>query len=133
MSKRILSLALTALLVCALGFSSPMHAQVRTEERTPTAAQVEAVVARLRDNLRVEENSGRDSFTTNTRPETAARFAFPQTQTARRNNLSSSAKVGIGLGIAATVAVIIAVAISRNNDRQNFSSGPIICVTSPCP
>lgn len=135
MWKKTLSLALGALVVCASNFSTPTFAQSSSEVSAPTTAQIEAAIARLRDEFRADRRASGDRvvITDTSRREFNA-LTFPQSQAARRNNLSAGAKIGIGVGIAAAIAIIIAVALSGDDNNNEAPFDPRCGgIRAPCP
>lgn len=122
MFRRILSLALVALLVNAVAVR-PAEAGSKEDKQARLAGKVKASVLKLgtgeasrvrvtlRDKTRVEgyvSAAGEESFTV-TDPKTglATTVAYPQVRSVKGNNLSTGAKIAIGAGVAAAVVLLI--------------------------
>ena len=130
MWRKTLSLALDALLVCAMCFGSPTFAQTIPKEGAPTAAQAEAAIARLREEFKAGRRAGGDPPTiTGTSRKEFKSLTFPQSQTTRGNNFSTGAKIGIGVAVAAAVVIIITVASGGSGERH---VPPPYCDPGPC-
>ena len=122
MTRKILSLALAALLVNAAGMPAA-YAGTKEEKQARLDAKVRANILRLgtgeaarvkvvlRDKTKVEgyvSAAGDESFTV-TDPKTGAAtaVAYPQVRSVKGNNLSTGAKIAIGAGVAAAVVFLI--------------------------
>ncbi|HEY0004734.1 MAG TPA: hypothetical protein VGB17_07960 [Pyrinomonadaceae bacterium] len=120
--RRILSLALMALLLGAVGLR-PVYADSKAEKEARFAEKVKEgigklgtgaaarVEVKLRDQRKLKGyigEAGEDSFSVvDDKTGAATRVAYPQVQKVKGNNLSTGAKIAIGLGVAVTILVIL--------------------------
>lgn len=122
MSKRILSLALAALLFGMAGIK-PVYADSKSEKDAQFADKVKKDINRLgtgtatRIEVKLRDKrtlkgyigeAGEEGFSVvDAKTGTATKVLYPQVQKVKGNNLSTGAKVAIGLGIAAAILAIL--------------------------
>ena len=146
--KKILSLALSALIIHAAGFALLAdESQKDKAKRALLAAEIKSGVAAIgegksaRVRVLLNDKSKYHGYVTeiaedyfvvaDARTGATAPIAYGEVKGIKGNNLSTGAKIGIGVAVAAAV-VIIAAIIARGGDEER-PNGQIICVTSPCP
>ena len=147
--KKILSFALSALMIHAAGFAllagetgkdKAKRALLVSEVKSGVAAIGVGESARVRVLLNDKSKYhgyiteiGEDYFVVaDAKTGATAQIAYSEVKGIKGNNLSTGAKIGIGVAVAAAV-VIIAAIISRGGGDKQSPSGQIICVTAPCP
>ncbi|HKR02110.1 MAG TPA: hypothetical protein VJT09_15635 [Pyrinomonadaceae bacterium] len=147
--KKILSLALVALMIHAASFTL-LAGETRKErmKRAMLAAEVKTGIAAigtgksarvrvlLTDKTRYHgyvTEIGEDHFVVaDAKTGVTSPIAYAEVAGIKGNNLSTGAKIGIGVAVAAAVVIIAAIIASSGGDDQK-PSGQIICVTTPCP
>jgi hypothetical protein len=122
MSKRILSLALVALLFSGAGIK-PVYADSKAEKEARFAEKVKKdinklgtgeatrIEVKLRDQRTLKGyigEAGEEGFSVvDAKTGTATKVLYPQVQKVKGNNLSTGAKIAIGLGILAAILTIL--------------------------
>ncbi|MGB9180758.1 MAG: hypothetical protein WCB68_16115 [Pyrinomonadaceae bacterium] len=122
MSKRILSLALVALLFGVVAIK-PVYADSKAEKEARFAEKVKKdinklgtgtetrIEVKLRDKRTLKGyigEAGEEGFSVvDAKTGTATKVLYPQVQKVKGNNLSTGAKIAIGLGILAAVLAIL--------------------------
>jgi len=122
MFKKLLSLALVALLINSIGMTQAFAAsneekdarfaeKVKTNVMKLGVGEAARVEVKLRDKTKLKgyiSAANAESFTvTDTKTGIATTVAYPQVKSVKGNNLSTGAKIAIGVGIAATILFII--------------------------
>ena len=122
MSKRILSLAMAALMLSMVGIK-PAYAYSKEEKEARFAERVKKdinklgtgeatrIEVKLRDKRTLKGYVGEaveDGFSVvDAKTGTATKVLYPQVQKVKGNNLSTGAKIAIGLGVVVAILTIL--------------------------
>lgn len=122
MSKRILSLALAALMLNVVGMK-PVYADSKAEKEARFAEKVKKeinklgtgeetrVEVKLRDTRKLKGyigETGDEGFSVvDAKTGAATKVLYPQVQKVKGNNLSTGAKIAIGLGVVVAILTIL--------------------------
>ncbi len=150
MYRKLLSLALTALLTHAIGYVTlASNNSAKKGKDALLAAKVKAGVAHLgsgaasRVRVKLHDKSNYHGYITeiaedhfvvaDAKTGATAPIAYPEVKGIKGNNFSTGAKIGIGVAVAAAVAIVAAIVATRNDNEDEGRCIAARTITTPCP